>query len=70
VKVGSKESQGNTEEKVGLRHDASIRYFEVLVVKLTQTLFLNISLKKILKKIEKTQKFGKNFLMLLGLFCA
>ena len=34
-KVGSKETQGNTEES----WLTSIRYFEVLVVKLTQTLF-------------------------------
>jgi hypothetical protein len=40
------------------------------VVKLTQTLFFNLILRKILrKKIEKTQNF-EFFLFLFGLFCA
>jgi hypothetical protein len=65
-KVSSKESQGKNEDKVGL-HQPDI---SKLVIKLTQTLFFNIILRKILgKKIEKTQKF-RIFLFLFGLFCA
>jgi hypothetical protein len=52
---------GNTEEKVGLRQP------DILVVKLTQTLFLNIILrKKYLKKNRKNGKFSNIFSFHLG----
>jgi hypothetical protein len=54
-KVGSKESHGNTDQKVGLQW-----YLEVLVVKLKKTLFLKFILKKILrKKPKKRENFEK-----------
>jgi hypothetical protein len=46
----------------------STRYFEVLVVKLTQTLFLNIILRKILRKNPKNAKFSKFFCCHFGCF--
>jgi hypothetical protein len=48
----------------------SIRYFEVLLIKLTQTLFLNIILRKILWKNRENAKISKFFLFLFELFCA
>ena len=43
----------------------STRYFEVLVVKLTQTLFLNIILRKILRKKSKKRKIFENFFVVI-----
>ena len=48
----------------------STRYFEVLVVKLTQTLFLNIILRKILRKKSKKRKiFEKIFVVIWVVLC-
>ena len=48
----------------------STRYFEVLVVKLTQTLFLNIILRKILRKKSKKRKiFEKFFVVIWVVLC-
>jgi ABC-type transport system involved in cytochrome c biogenesis permease subunit len=48
----------------------STRYFEVLVVKLTQTLFLNIFFRKILgKKSKKRKMFEKFFVVIWVVLC-
>jgi hypothetical protein len=43
----------------------STRYFEFLVVKLTQTLFLNIIFRKILRKKSKKRKILENFFVVI-----
>ena len=55
-KVGSKESQWNTDEKVGLRQDDILK-FEWS--NLSKRYFLTSFLKKYLEKIEKMRKFRK-----------